>query len=268
MNRIEKLFKEKRKNIFSVFFTAGFPTLDSTSLIARALEKAGVDLIEIGIPFSDPVADGTTIQESSKIALDNGMSVKILLNQVREIRKEVSVPIILMGYLNPVLQYGFEMFCKDAAENGVDGIILPDLPFDEYNSEYRTIVEKYGILHIFLITPTTSEDRIRKIDLLSTGFIYAISSSSITGSNGDFSKEQEDYFRRLNAMNLKNPFLVGFGISSHQSFYTATEYGAGAIVGSAFIKLLKGINDFNIEIESFVKNIRAGSHKIKQPINL
>jgi len=189
MNRINKLFEVKKGNILSVFFTAGFPELNSAKLIAKALEEAGVDMIEIGIPFSDPIADGPTIQQSNKKALDNGMSVKLLLEQVKEIRKEISIPIILMGYLNPVLQYGFDKFCKEASANGVDGLILPDMPMDEYLSEYKGIMQSANLLNSFLISPTTSKDRIRKIDDETNGFIYAVSSSSTTGAKNDFTAE-------------------------------------------------------------------------------
>jgi tryptophan synthase alpha chain len=257
MNRIEKLFSEKKNNILSVFFTAGFPALDSTKLIAKTLEETGVDMIEIGIPFSDPIADGPTIQESNKIALDNGMSVKLLLEQVKEIRKEVSFPIILMGYLNPVLQYGVEKFCKEAAANGVDGLILPDMPMDEYITTYKVTMEAADLLNTFLISPTTSAKRIKKIDDASKGFIYAVSSSSTTGTKGNFSIEQEEYFRRLQSLHLKNPFLIGFGISSHETFSKACEYSSGAIIGSAFINLLKGSADLKSDIKDFVNSLKA-----------
>lgn len=256
MNRIEKLFTEKKKNILSIFFTAGFPELNSTKVIAKALEKDGVDMIEIGIPFSDPIADGPTIQASNKIALDNGMSVKVFLEQVKEIRKEVSIPIILMGYLNPVLQYGVEKFCKEAAVIGVDGLILPDMPMDEYLSEFKGIMEALSLLNIFLVSPTTSQERIKKIDEVSGGFIYAVSASSTTGTKNDFTEGQEMYFERLQAMKLKNPFLIGFGISSHQTFAKACQYASGAIIGSAFINLLQISSDIESEISKFIKSIR------------
>jgi tryptophan synthase alpha chain len=258
MNRIDKLFKEKKRDILSVFFTAGFPELNSTKLIAKALEEAGVDLIEIGIPFSDPIADGPTIQKSNKIALDNGMSVKLLLEQVKEIRKEISIPIILMGYLNPVLQYGFEKFCKEASANGVDGLILPDMPMDEYLLEYKGFMESGNLLNTFLISPTTSKDRIGKIDDETNGFIYAVSSSSTTGAKNDFTNEQEAYFKNLQSLNLKNPFLIGFGVSSYQTFSKACQYSSGAIIGSAFINLLQTSTDLKSDIPKFVQSIRLG----------
>jgi tryptophan synthase alpha chain len=256
MNRINKLFQEKKSNILSVFFTAGFPELNSTKRIAKALEDTGVDLIEIGIPFSDPIADGPTIQKSNKVALDNGMSVKLLLDQVKEIRQEISIPIILMGYLNPVLQYGFEKFCKEASANGVDGLILPDMPMEEYLSEYKGFMESANLLNTFLISPTTSKERIRKIDDETNGFIYAVSSSSTTGAKNDFTNEQESYFKNLQSLNLKNPFLIGFGISSHNTFSKACQFSSGAIIGSAFINLLQDTPALESDIQKFIKSIR------------
>ncbi|HMI66986.1 MAG TPA: tryptophan synthase subunit alpha [Cyclobacteriaceae bacterium] len=255
-NRITNLFATKQKNILSIFYTAGFPTLDSTIEIAHSLQEAGVDLIEIGIPFSDPIADGPVIQESNKVALDHGMTVKKLLDQIGEIRKGVTLPVILMGYLNPVMQYGVERFCKEAAAAGVDGLILPDMPMGEYLSDYKSIFESHGLQNTFLISPTTSEDRIRKIDEATHGFIYAVSASSTTGAKSDFTADQEAYFKKLQAMKLKNPFLVGFGISNHATFSKACEYASGAIVGSAFIKILNSSKDLKKDIGSFVKGLR------------
>lgn len=257
MSRLTKLFQNNKKGILSVFYTAGFPKLNDTVEIAKHLEKAGADIIEIGIPFSDPVADGPTIQASNKVALDNRMSVKLLLEQVKLIRNEVSIPIVLMGYLNPVLQYGIEKFCRDAAASGVDGLILPDLPLEEYKAEYKDLTVSLGLDVIFLISPTTSEDRIRTIDELSTGFVYAVSSSSTTGAKKGFSSDQESYFQKLKAMNLKNPFLIGFGISDKETFSKANESASGAIVGSAFINLLKESNNFENDISTFVKNLKS-----------
>jgi tryptophan synthase alpha chain len=256
MNRLKNLFKNKKSDILNVYFTAGFPNLTDTIRIAHFLEKAGVDIIEIGIPFSDPIADGPTIQESNKLALDNGMNLHLLLEQVQEIRKSVSVPIILMGYLNPVMQYGFEKFVKEAARVGVDGLILPDLPVDEYLEMYKSVVEENGLTNTFLISPTTSEDRIRKIDAATNGFIYAVSSSSTTGAQKGFSQEQESYFKRLQNMKLENPFLIGFGISNHETFATVSKYSSGAIVGSAFINLLKNSTDLEVDITRFIKELR------------
>jgi tryptophan synthase alpha chain len=255
-NRIKELFKSKKRNLLSIFYTAGFPSLRDTLPIAQYLEKAGVDIIEIGIPFSDPIADGPTIQVSNKIALENGMNLHLLLEQVQEIRKSVTLPIILMGYLNPVLQYGFEKFVKEAAKVGVDGLILPDLPVDEYLGMYKSIVDDNGLTNTFLISPTTSEERIRKIDAATNGFIYAVSSSSTTGAQQGFSTEQESYFKRLQDMKLKNPFLIGFGVSNHETFAAVSKYSSGAIVGSAFINLLKNSTDLDSDITRFIKGLR------------
>ncbi|MBI1769254.1 MAG: tryptophan synthase subunit alpha [Bacteroidetes bacterium] len=257
MNRITHLFSSKAENILSVFYTAGFPNLSDTISIARELERAGADIIEIGIPFSDPVADGPVIQESNKIALDNGMNLKLLLKQVKEIRQEAKLPIILMGYLNPVLQYGIEKFCSDAAQAGVDGVILPDLPLHEFENEYKSCFEKNGLLNIFLISPTTSESRIREIDAASKGFIYSVSASSTTGAKGSFSEDQVAYFKRLQSLKLKNPQLIGFGISNYESFAIASKYSSGAIIGSAFIQFLKSVSDFKLEMASFINSLRA-----------
>lgn len=256
-NRLHTLFNNSKKPLLSVFYTAGFPKLDDTTRIAGSLEKAGADIIEIGIPFSDPVADGPTIQQSNKIALDNGITLALILKQVAEIRKSVKLPIILMGYLNPVMQYGIGKFAKDASAAGVDGVILPDMPVPEYEREYRKIFEEAGLLLTFLISPTTSDDRIRKIDRLSGGFIYAVSASSTTGAKSGFAAEQIQYFERLKKMKLKNPYLIGFGISNKETFDQASQYGAGAIVGSAFVNLLKDSNDIEKDIQLFVKEIKA-----------
>lgn len=257
-NRINEVLANNKKGILSMYYTAGFPTLNDTPLIAESLAKAGADIIEIGIPYSDPVADGPTIQESNTIALKNGMRVSLLLEQVKVIRKNVTVPIILMGYINPVLQYGVEKFAKDASDAGVDGVILPDMPMDEYIEHYKIVFDSLNLSNTFLISPTTSEERIRKIDAVTDGFIYAVSASSITGAKGKFEKPQLDYFDRLKKMKLKNPYLIGFGISNHETFTTATQYGAGAIVGSAFVDLLKRSNDLNADITAFVKSLKNG----------
>lgn len=256
-NKITDLFEKKKGNILSVFYTAGFPNLNDTIVIAQHLEKAGADIIEIGIPFSDPVADGPTIQESNKIALENGMNLRLLLNQVKEIRKKVSMPIILMGYLNPVMQYGIEKFCKDASEAGVDGLILPDMPMEEYTHEYKDLFESFGLSNTFLISPTTSDDRVRKIDAVSNGFIYAVSASSTTGAKGEFADVQISYFEKLKSMKLSNPFLIGFGISNHATFTKASTYGAGAIIGSAFINLIKASTDLGTDITKFVRELKG-----------
>ena len=257
MNRISALMTSRKQGILSVFFTAGFPSLDKTVQIASALEKAGVDLIEIGVPFSDPVADGPVIQESNKVALENGISVSLVLEQLTEIRRRINIPIILMGYVNPILQYGFEKFCADASKAGADGLILPDLPLDVYERKYKSAVSEAGLLNILLISPTTSDERIRKIDSVSEGFIYAVAASSTTGVREGFSAEQVDYFNRLNSMQLRNPLLAGFGISNSETFQTACKYTAGAIVGSAFIKMIKDSTDIEVDVKSFVKNLKG-----------
>jgi tryptophan synthase alpha chain len=257
MNRICALMTSRKQGILSVFFTAGFPSLDKTVQIACALEKAGVDLIEIGVPFSDPVADGPVIQESNKVALENGISVSLVLEQLTEIRRRINIPIILMGYVNPILQYGFEKFCADASKAGADGLILPDLPLDVYERKYKSAVSEAGLLNILLISPTTSDERIRKIDSVSEGFIYAVAASSTTGVREGFSADQVDYFNRLNSMQLRNPLLAGFGISNSGTFQTACKYTAGAIVGSAFIKMIKDSTDIEVDVKSFVKNLKG-----------
>ena len=241
-----------------MYYTAGFPTLADTNTIAEALATSGADIIEIGIPYSDPVADGPTIQASNTVALKNGMRVSMLIEQVKQIRKKINIPIILMGYINPVLQYGIEKFAKDAADAGVDGVILPDMPMDEYIEHYKTLFDSLNLSNTFLISPTTSEERIRKIDAVTDGFIYAVSASSITGAKGKFEKVQLDYFDRIKKMKLKNPYLIGFGISNHESFAIASKYGAGAIVGSAFVDLLKNSKDLNTDITAFVRSLKNG----------
>lgn len=257
MNGIKKLFATKPSGILSVFYTGGFPQLNSTKEIAIALEASGADIIEIGIPFSDPVADGPAIQESNKMALHNGMNLKLLLTQVKEIRQDVSVPIILMGYLNPVLQYGVEKFCYDCASAGVDGLILPDMPLQVYQSEYQSHFEKAGLCNTFLISPTTSVERIRQIDEQTEGFIYAVSASSTTGAKRDFDPQQIEYFKQLKSMNLKNPFLIGFGIYNQDTFQAACDYGSGGIVGSAFISMLKSSSNIVDDVALFVKNLKG-----------
>ncbi len=248
MNRIvQKLQKDKK--LLSIYFSAGYPNLDDTVTIIHELEKSGVDMIEIGLPFSDPLADGPTIQESSTAALKNGMTTRVLFDQLKNIRQTVEIPLLIMGYFNPILQYGVEQFCQKCAEIGIDGLIIPDLPVAIYTKEYQSLFEKYGLINVFLITPQTKEARIRQIDNASNGFIYMVSSASVTGSQSGFGTTQNDYFKRIAEMNLKNPQIVGFGIHDKTTFTQATTYAKGAIIGSAFIKQLtqngvKSIGDF------------------------
>lgn len=252
-NRITSLFERKDKNILSIYFTAGYPELNDTQTIITELEKSGADLIEIGMPFSDPVADGPVIQHSSEIALKNGMTIKLLFEQLKEIRKSVSIPLILMGYLNPVMQYGIEEFCKKCKEIGIDGTIIPDLPLEIFEEEYKKIFEENSLSNIFLVTPQTSDERIRKIDTLSTGFIYLVSSSSTTGVKGTVNEEQVAYFERIRKMNLASKLMIGFGISDKSSFEKASFYANGAIIGSAFVKALTCEGGIEIKVKSFVQ---------------
>ncbi len=255
MNRLSKLFDTKKDNLLSIYFTAGYPALNTTLDIAEALEKAGVDFLEVGFPYSDPVADGPTVQHSSEIALENGMTLNLLFEQLADLRKRVSIPIMLMGYFNPVVQYGVERFCKKAAEVGVDGVIVPDLPIYEYEAIYSRHFIDNNLSNIFMVTPQTSAERIRKIDELSNSFIYLLSSSSITGGNLQISTVIEDYYKRIKAMQLKNPTIIGFGITDQQSFGKACQYASGAIVGSKFVKLLDEDNYLE-KIPGFIKQIR------------
>jgi tryptophan synthase alpha chain len=254
MTRIDQLFMNKQQRILNVYCTAGYPSLDSTIQVMRALQSNGADLIELGMPYSDPLADGPVIQESSAEALKNGMTIQVLFEQLKNMRSEIKVPVILMGYMNPVLQYGFERFCEKAKEVGVDGLILPDLPMYEYETEYGATIKKYGLDLIFLVTPETKDDRLKKIDQLSSGFIYAVSSSSTTGSNKDIN-DQESYFRKLQQMKLKNPILVGFGIKDKATFYAACKYTSGAIIGSAYINALSKGGDVETTTREFLKAI-------------
>ncbi len=257
MNRIDELFKRKKGNILSIFFTAGYPDLQSTVSIIRALADSGVDMLEIGMPFSDPMADGPVIQMSSQAALKNGMSLKILFSQLADIRKDVTMPLILMGYLNPVLQYGMENFCSACELVGIDGIILPDLPPGVYQKEYHDMFKKHGLYNILLISPQSDDRRIRSIDNFSQGFIYMVSSSSVTGRKGKFSDEQLSYFRRIKSMVLNNPVLTGFGISDRASFLSACEFSNGGIIGSAFVSALGKGRDIAENVKMFVSEIKG-----------
>lgn len=255
MNRIQKLFTEKNKSIVSIYFTAGYPKLNQTSEIIQELQNSGANLIEIGMPFSDPLADGPVIQESSSKAIENGMNLNLLFDQLENIRKEISIPLILMGYLNPVYQYGIEKFLEKCKQVGIDGLIIPDLPMTEYEEEYKSLFDKHDILNIFLITPQTSDERIRKIDKISKGFIYMVSSSSTTGVKKGFSQEQIDYFKRIQIMKLQNPLLVGFGISDNSTYNEACKYANGVIIGSAFVKKLGEKGSVKELIHDFMKEI-------------
>jgi len=254
-NRLTRLFAKKKENLLNVYFTAGFPELESTGTILRTLEKAGADIVEIGMPYSDPMADGPTIQQSNTVALKNGMSIRQLFTQLEQI--PVDLPIILMGYLNPVMQYGIEKFCAEASRVGVDGLILPDLPLHDFEEIYRPIFEQYNLSIIFLVTPQTSEDRIRRIDNLTNSFIYLVSSASTTGNKVGGDEKQIKYFERIKNMQLRNPKLIGFGISDHDSFALACRYAEGAIIGSAFIKKIQETNNLENNIQQFIQEIKA-----------
>lgn len=254
MNRINQKLKEDKK-LLSIYFTAGYPNINDTVTVLQDLEKNGVDMIEIGLPFSDPLADGPTIQASSTQALKNGMTSELLFEQLKDVRQSVSIPLIIMGYFNPMLQYGVDAFCKKCQEVGIDGLIIPDLPVDVYNDDYKATFEKYGLINVFLITPQTSDKRINFIDSISKGFIYMVSSASVTGSSSGFGQTQTDYFKRISDMNLKNPQIVGFGISDNETFTQATRYAKGAIIGSAFIKRLT--NEGTGSISNFITAIKS-----------
>lgn len=264
MNRINEIFEKKDNNILNVYCTAGYPQLNSTLEVMQALQQNGADIIELGMPYSDPLADGPVIQHSSSIALVNGMTIAKLFEQLKDFRNSssptdanpgISVPVILMGYMNPVLQYGFEKFCADAASVGIDGLILPDLPEYEFEKEYGAIIQKYNLDFIFLVTPETSEERIKKLDNLSTGFLYAVTSSATTGSEIN-SARTEEFLQKLRNLNLKNPVLVGFGINNKQSFDAVCRLADGAIIGSAYIKALENNADINAATKEFLSSIR------------
>jgi tryptophan synthase alpha chain len=261
-NRLSSLFNSGKKDLLSIYFTAGYPHLSDTLSVAEQIEKAGADLIEIGIPFSDPVADGPVIQMSNDQALANGMSVALLFEQLLELRKSVSIPVLLMGYFNPVYQFGVERFCEKCKEIGIDGLIIPDMPLWEYEKEWKSILEKHNLFNVFLVTPQTHESRIRKIEGLSSSFIYLVSSAAVTGTKESVSNTQIDYFKRIQAMNQEKPTLIGFGISNRATFKEACNFANGAIIGSAFIKVLQSLEDSDSDIRfqpihTFISSIRG-----------
>ena len=238
MNRINELFETKKKDVLSIYFCAGYPEADNSAHVIRTLAKNGVDMIEIGIPFSDPMADGKVIQQAATQSLQNGMSLRRLFGQLKDIRDDVDIPLLLMGYLNPVMQYGFDNFCKSCKETGIDGCIIPDLPFDDYLRDYKPVAEEYGIKMIMLITPETSEARIRLIDAHTDGFIYMVSSAATTGAQQSFDEQKQAYFQRIQSMSLRNPRMIGFGVSNKETYQMACQNASGAIIGSKFVTLL------------------------------
>ena len=254
MTRLKKLFDTKSSKVLNVYCTAGYPTLDSTMTIIAALEKNGADLIELGMPYSDPLADGLVIQESGAKALENGMSIEVLFDQLKVLRPTIHVPVVLMGYMNPVLQFGFDKFCEAAAAVGVDGLILPDMPAYEFESKYGAVVKKHHLDFIFLVTPETPIERIQYLDSLSSGFIYAVSSSATTGSALNFDLV-DAYLQKLKALQLNNPILVGFGVKDAASFELASKHTAGAIIGSAYIKALENSTDVTATTAQFLSSI-------------
>ena len=256
MNRIDKLFKEKKSAISSVYFTAGYPAYNDTVPTIVELAAQGIDMIEIGIPFSDPMADGPVIQHSGTVALSKGMTLKKLFGQLEGIRSKVDIPLVMMGYLNPVMQYGIENFCRSCAETGIDGIIIPDLPFADYIKNFKPVIQQYGLHCIMLITPETSEERIRLIDENTTGFIYMVSTASTTGAKESFDEKTIDYFKRVNAMGLQNPRMIGFGISNKATFDAASMYAAGGIIGSAFIRALGESGSIKEAVKKLVEKIK------------
>ena len=257
MNRIQHTITSKGKDILNVYFTAGYPTLDSIVPIIQSLEEAGADIIELGMPYSDPLADGLTIQQSSEQALANGLNLKNLFESIADARKSCSIPIIMMGYFNQLLQYGIEDFLQLAQKNGVDGMIIPDLPMEIYKRDYQKLFAKYNMAMSFLITPMTSDDRIHLADELSDAFIYMVSQSSITGKKGDISNNQREYFERIDNMDLNSPRLIGFGIHDNETYRTACNYSHGAIIGSAFIRALKDCKNVTATTKQFVSAIRG-----------
>lgn len=257
MNRIDRLFESGKKNLLSIYFTAGFPHLNDTVEIIKTLDAEGVDMLEIGVPFSDPMADGPVIQHSSQVALENGMSQKVLMEQLKDVRSYTDMPLILMGYINPVMQYGFENLCKKAVEIGIDGFIIPDIPLDIYKAEYAPIVKKYDLRFILLVTPETPEERVRAIDDASSGFVYMVSSASTTGAQKNFNEKKQAYFKKIEEMHLKNPTLVGFGVSNKETFDAAAAHSRGCIIGSAFVKSLQEHASIKEAAEDLIKRVRG-----------
>ncbi|MDR0940733.1 MAG: tryptophan synthase subunit alpha [Bacteroidales bacterium] len=255
MNRIDTLFQQKQEKILSVYFTAGFPQLNDTCTVLHELQAHGIDMVELGIPFSDPMADGVVIQQAGQTALNNGMSLALIFEQLQNVRQTITMPIILMGYLNPIMQYGFEKFCKSCAATGVDGVIIPDLPFADYMHSYKAVAEAHGVHVIMLITPETSEKRVRLIDEHTQGFIYMVSSAATTGAQQCFDEKKQDYFKRINAMNLRNPRLIGFGVSNKATFDAAISNASGAIVGSKFVQLLEKSNSIKHAVEQLINDL-------------
>ena len=256
MNRINHLFQEKKSEILSIYFCAGHPSLHSTAQTIQTLESKGIDMIEIGIPFSDPMADGPVIQDAATKALRNGMTLNTLFMQLEDIRKTVNIPLLLMGYLNPIIHFGFERFCQRCVEVGVDGMIIPDLPFKDYQEEFKPVADRYGLRIIMLITPETSEERIRFIDEHTDGFIYMVSSAATTGAQKEFDAAKQRYFSRINAMNLRNPRMIGFGISNKQTLQSAWQNAAGAIIGSKFVSLYDQTGDASQAIDKLNQNLK------------
>tara|TARA_B100000809_G_scaffold261825_1_gene311472 strand:+ start:469 stop:1245 length:777 start_codon:yes stop_codon:yes gene_type:complete len=256
-NRITELFKVKKEKILNIYFTAGFPNLGDTVRVLKALEKSGVDMVEIGMPYSDPTADGPIIQDSSETAIASGMTIRKLFEQLKDIRDHVSIPIVLMGYINPVMQYGIEEFCAKAGEIGIDGTILPDLPFDIYKREYKQLFEENNLSNVFLVTPQTTTERIKELDKTAEGFVYIVSTNSTTGSETKVASDMNVYLERVKNINLTNPTLIGFNIKDRQSFLNACNYSNGAIIGSAFVKMLKSSENIEKDIDTFVKKIKG-----------
>lgn len=257
-NRLTELFQKKEDNLLNIYFTAGYPELNDTVTVLKALQKAGVDMVEIGMPYSDPVADGPVIQQSSLDAINKGMTIKNLLNQLKDIRKEVTIPILVMGYFNTVYQYGVERFIQEISEIGIDGVILPDLPLDEYTEHYQSLCESHNISNVSLITPNTTDERLHTIDNITQGFIYMVSTNSTTGNDAKKTEDNhEAYFNRIKNMGLKSPRMIGFNIKDKKTFSDACQYANGAIIGSAFVKMLANSKSLDDDITQFVKSLRA-----------